>query len=680
MKKMILSISSCLLIALILSAAAALWYAQKIFIPQKLKPLLIETAKKANIKIDLENVYYIFPGEFSVRGLTLYDRDIPSQKTLTANNIRIWFKPLELLLKKHVLINKIDLITLKIFPGPGHTFTSKGHIFIDGELSYKLNDPKSLAYEGIITLKDHDIKNMPFVKNISGLNGKIRIFPEKISIIELKGHSFGCPVEFSGFLENFKDPYLDLTETIDLDLSKIDNFLLAKISNSIKSITLSGKSIAILKMSGKLSQWPIKFNGSASVEDAQANIKNLKNTIQNIKGSVSFDENSITIPRLEALYNDIEYDFKATMTSYNAPSIYAVLNSKDLLLETKLRTIDDYVRFDSIDGTWFNSTINLVGEIQNYQNPELKLSGESKLDLEDIQKILSRLFGENNNVSDFINNLKPKGICAMSLFIDGLINNFINCEVGLKAESENLILNGFNLGALDLSAQLKTKVFSVPKLNLTPYSGTLDMQGNINADSEYKIDMKAKDVDLGKLIKDTGFKDKDIWGIVFLNCALTGKGSDLNNLKGQGWLLISNGRLWQFPLLGGFSDFLKLPNLKNIEIKEASGNFVVADKKITTQNLEFSSPQMNMAARGSLGLYGGLDFNIGLSFTPGFAQENQLAKLAMLLVDETGRFLGELKLTGTLKEPKYSFVTLHLDKIFDNAVVNKIKELFKKQP
>jgi len=69
-----------------------------------------------------------------------------------------------------------------------------------------------------------------------------------------------------------------------------------------------------------------------------------------------------------------------------------------------------------------------------------------------------------------------------------------------------------------------------------------------------------------------------------------------------------------------------------------------------------------------------------LSFTPGFAQENQLAKLAMLLVDETGRFLGELKLTGTLKEPKYSFVTLHLDKIFDNAVVNKIKELFKKQP
>ena len=43
--------------------------------------------------------------------------------------------------------------------------------------------------------------------------------------------------------------------------------------------------------------------------------------------------------------------------------------------------------------------------------------------------------------------------------------------------------------------------------------------------------------------------------------------------------MVSNGHLWEFPLLGGIASALRLPMLTKVEIKEAAGNFMVKDKK-----------------------------------------------------------------------------------------------------
>ena len=128
---------------------------------------------------------------------------------------------------------------------------------------------------------------MPLVKDIADLNGQIKIEIDKISIIKLKGASFGCPVEFAGYLENFRDPYLDLTETIDLDLSKINSFLSARINKAIKHMSFAGKSAVVLNMSGKFSEWPLKFNGHAAILGAQIKIQPLANPIKGISGEAS---------------------------------------------------------------------------------------------------------------------------------------------------------------------------------------------------------------------------------------------------------------------------------------------------------------------------------------------------------------------------------------------------------
>lgn len=680
MKKLILRTLIAVFIIISILISAGLWYAQNVFLPKKLKPLLIETAQKsAGLKIELENVSYKFPGVFSIDNLTIFEKDIPAQKFITIQKAAVTFKLFEILFKKQIIINRLELKTLQVYPGPGHTFKSCGDVFIDGEFSCKLNQPDKISYSAILTLKNQDIKHMPLVKDIAGLNGQIKIEPDKLSIIKLKGNSYGCPVEFAGHFENFKDPYLDLTETIDLDLSKINNFLSPKINKAIKQIALSGKSAVILRMSGKFSEWPLKFNGSAKLIRAEAKIHALANPIKTINGDVTFDENSLSISEVEAQYNDLLYTLKANITNFSSPKVYAVLSSQDLLLEVQLRAQDDYTRFDAIEGSWFNSNLNLAGDIQNYQNPQLKLSGDANINLEDIQKILLRLTGQNEKLNNFFNNLKPKGICNMSLFLDGLINDFSNCELGIKAASENINISGFNLGPMDMTAQLKEKTFLVPKLQFTPYDGNMKIQGAISPDSKHNVDINISDVNLEKLIKDTGFKDKNIWGILSMSSSLEGTGNDLNNLKGTGWLMVSSGHLWEIPLLGKLAETLQLAMLTKVEIKEAAGNFTIADRKISTQNLQFLSPQLNMSARGNLGFAGELDFNIGLTFAPGFAQENEFTRLAMLLADETGRLIGQINLGGTLKEPKYKYIPLHLDKIFKGQIIQNLKSIFKKR-
>jgi hypothetical protein len=676
MKKLIRNIFIGIIILLGTAAAAGLWYTQKVFLPKKLKPLLIETAGSKGIRIDLESISYRFPEQFSIANLTIFEKDIPDQKLITAKELTIRFKPLRALLKKQIFIDRVVVKALQVYPGPGHTFISKGDASLDGELSFTLNKASNLFYNAVLTLEEQDIKNMPLVKDIAGLSGQIKIEIDKISIIKLKGASFGCPVEFAGYLENFKDPYLDLTETIDLDLSKINSFLSARINKAIKHMVFWGKSAVVLNMSGKFSEWPLKFNGHAAVIDAGVKIEPLASPINGINGEVDFNENSLTIPQLQAQYNQKAYTFKANVTDFTTPCVYAVLNSQDLLLEIKMKTAEDYTHFESIDGTWFNSTINLVGDIQNYQDPRIKLSGEAKVDLKDIQRILPRILGENKNITALLDNIAPGGICNAAIFADGLVKDFSAGEFGIKANSENIALAGFNLGAMDMTAQLKDRILVVPKFQFMPYDGNLNMQGKIDFASAYNLDMDLSNVNLKKLINDTPLKNNEIWGTLSAKSSLEGKGTDLSTIKGAGWIMVANGHLWEFPLLGGIAEALNLPRLKKIEIKEAAGNFTIADRKIDTQNLQFSSPQFNMLARGNMGFDGTLDFNVGLSFTPGFAQENEFAKLAALIIDETGRFIGQVGVSGTVKQPKYIFIPLHLDKLIKNQVVEGLKKIF----
>src|SRR3990167_2113332 len=106
MKKLIYNILIAIIILLGITAAAGLWYAQKIFLPKQLKPLLIETAGSKGIRIDLENIAYRFPEQFSITNLTIFEKNIPAQRLLTAKELTIRFKPFRALLKKQIFIDR----------------------------------------------------------------------------------------------------------------------------------------------------------------------------------------------------------------------------------------------------------------------------------------------------------------------------------------------------------------------------------------------------------------------------------------------------------------------------------------------------------------------------------------------------------------------------------------------
>src|SRR3989338_11563653 len=158
-KKIYLKMIVSFIIAGILFLYCGLLFLQKTFIPKKLKPLLITTITKSlNQRIDFKDINYIFPQTLIFTDIVVFEKDIPTQKLLTIETAAINFSLPNLLLKKQATVTNIKLKTLQIYPAVGHTFSSRGDIFLKGVLSYRFNDPNNIFYKAIITLKNQEIK------------------------------------------------------------------------------------------------------------------------------------------------------------------------------------------------------------------------------------------------------------------------------------------------------------------------------------------------------------------------------------------------------------------------------------------------------------------------------------------------------------------------------------------
>jgi hypothetical protein len=192
----------------------------------------------------------------------------------------------------------------------------------------------------------------------------------------------------------------------------------------------------------------------------------------------------------------------------------------------------------------------------------------------------------------------------------------------------------------------------------------------------YTIEAQFTNIDLKKLTADTPLKEKNISGLLEGKITLGGYGKNLETLRGNGYLKLSGGQLWEVPLLKGLAEILNLTGLEKIVFREVASSFSVANKYIVTKDLKCYSNDLTLAAEGALGFDGSLDFTVTTTFSQGLARKSQLGKIATIIADETGNFLGEFKLRGTVSEPKWAFLPIPLDKILKQKVKGLLEGIF----
>lgn len=249
-----------------------------------------------------------------------------------------------------------------------------------------------------------------------------------------------------------------------------------------------------------------------------------------------------------------------------------------------------------------------------------------------------------------IKNLKERG------------KDFKGWEVTLKATSPEMVLRGFRLKGVYLAIQLENYQLTLKELRANLCQGNL--KGSFDLDlvsSEYVFQGDISQFDLKTMVEELSFSKKEVQGILEAKLSLKGNGAGLNNLSGHGHCIIREGKLWEFPFLGGLVVFLRVPYLEKVAFREGKANFTILDGIVMTRNLTLISDQVKLLAKGRIDFQGKIKDHImvEISFSKGFLDDIPLiGEILSFVIDEAGKFIAQVEVTGSIKEPKYRLVPL----------------------
>jgi len=121
---------------------------------------------------------------------------------------------------------------------------------------------------------------------------------------------------------------------------------------------------------------------------------------------------------------------------------------------------------------------------------------------------------------------------------------------------------------------------------------------------------------------------------------------------GQGWIEISAGHLFQFPLFGGLSEFLGhiVPGLSLIVRQtDARASFVIKDGNIHSDDIIIEGEVITLVCTGDYHLNGSLDFAVQVKLLKKNTLVGGILQIAMMPVTK----MLEFRLTGTSKDPHW---------------------------
>ncbi len=127
--------------------------------------------------------------------------------------------------------------------------------------------------------------------------------------------------------------------------------------------------------------------------------------------------------------------------------------------------------------------------------------------------------------------------------------------------------------------------------------------------------------------------------------------------RGQGWLTIRDGRLFQVPLFGGLSEFLArlIPGMRSL-MRQTDGQaaFVIEDGKIHADEILIEGDVLSLVGKGDYALDGTLDFTVQVKLL----RKHTLAADVFRFVTHPLSKLLEFHLGGTLAAPQWRPVNI----------------------
>ena len=544
------------------------------------------------------------------------------------------------------------------------------HLNIKGQL----RDPKTIMYNSEIKLQNCGLKEKTGLYNVDKINGNVSIQDNTLTAPNLTAYFNGQPVNAAVTLKDFNDPSFSVSVKTKIDLENLKNILSQNIPAKLKDLNLDGDADTSLNITGKFKpQFSWDASGTIGLTDGLVKAPDWKEPFKNILGVIAIkNKDNISTEKLSFTYGQTNYTLAGTLTSLQQPSLNFSLAFPDFYAVSQIIFDKNTMQVKKCDGKYLNSTFSVIGEVSDLKNLLLNLYGNVSFNLQDLDNLFP-------NRKQMIQNINPQGIIALSVYLKGTAKSIKDSEMVIKGQSGKI--TAWNIQFLNpyIDLRMADRKIQVPKISAAPYGGSLGATATMDLNNDkvpFNLDVDVLDVDLSQWVKDSTLKNKDIEGSFNAKMGLKGDLGDPASYNGDGWVRVRDGYLWEVPVLTGLAEVLYLTTSDRVIFKEAYGTFTIADKQISTKDLSLYSDVLKLVGVGYLDFDDNLNFDVNVNFAEGLAQKSPLTKLGSILVTTAGEFIGEIKITGTLKEPKYKLKMFPIDKILKNQIIDKIKGIF----
>ena len=506
------------------------------------------------------------------------------------------------------------LFKLPIKPGQ---FT--GELVLAMQVGGKLSEIKP---KGRLELKNinADMSDRGFV--LAKLNGAASADLDKLTLEKVAAEILGGKVTISGTLRDFKNPLVDASLGISgADLGQIRALIGKNVPGMPKEIEVSGRSDLNVNVKGSIEKPAI--NGEASLKGVRFFHPAVFRPVENITGPIKISNNGLTTTGVTAGWG------RSTATVSGE--------------------LKDWAKFVSN----FKYTVN-----------PLDATDAAGFFLKDTGYVFDGKGSGNGTITGPLAKIKVAGTAAIPTGV-------ITAPVSEKGD-----VFKFPFQKLTASYNYTESVFSVTSAELDMFRGKVKASGKVFLASEpirFEFDSNLNNLMTEDFLKqNTKYPNMLTGG---LNGSFTGRGNTLGlaEISGDAKLGMPKGTYNSPPFLKQIGDKLNAPQLASGTIDNVSGDYKIANGRISSNNVLAKAGEDRVTFVGSVGLDTTLDGEARFQLNRQTALKSNI--LREMIGDEASVEI-PVTIKGSFMSPS---VGIPLDRMLKDAAERRAKSAVKKE-
>jgi uncharacterized protein involved in outer membrane biogenesis len=229
--------------------------------------------------------------------------------------------------------------------------------------------------------------------------------------------------------------------------------------------------------------------------------------------------------------------------------------------------------------------------------------------------------------------------------------------------------------------QLKDNIITLDEVSALIFGGSIN--GDLSADISkeqpaFQGKIKGEEIKVSEIMVSLDKPAKAFSGKLAADLSFRGSGKEWsviqNNLTAEGRFTLIDGGMQRTPITTALAALLDIQELSDLRFKDFSGNFTITDGKVSLDS-NLQSRNINILAKGAVGLDGGLNMPLTLQLSPEYSKilDNN-STFTRYLADEEGHTTMHLRAKGSVQKPRLTIDSKGVRKQVTKAIEKKIME------